>query len=74
MIGKLLGALAGGEIDRRDGGSGVKGALLGIATVSIVRRAGPLVLLVGGALLARKAYHRLQAEKDRRAAEPRPTV
>ena len=32
MIGKLIGALVGRELDRRDGSSGVKGAVLGAAS------------------------------------------
>ena len=61
MIGKLIGALVGREIDRRDGEGGVKGALLGAATVGIIRRAGPLGLLLGGAWVAKKAFDRRKA-------------
>lgn len=78
MIGKLLGALVGREIDRRDGDSGMKGALLGAAAASIIRRAGPLALLAGGAWLAKKAFDRRKAEKrasgERWAAAAPPTV
>lgn len=72
MIGKLIGALVGREIDRRDGKGGVKGALLGAATVGIVRRAGPLGLLLGGAYVAKKAFDRRKA--DQRAADTPPIV
>lgn len=71
MIGKLIGALVGREIDRRDGQGGAKGALLGAATAGIIRRAGPLGLLVGGAWIAKKAFDRRKAE---RAAADTPPV
>jgi len=70
MIGKLIGALVGREMDRRDGEGGIKGALLGAATVGIVRRAGPLGLLLGGAWVAKKAFDRRKA--DRAAAGTPP--
>lgn len=63
MFGKVIGALVGREIDRRDGKGGAKGALLGAAAVSVIRRAGPLGLLLGGAWVAKKAYDRRQAGK-----------
>ena len=68
MIGKFLGALIGRKIDRSDGDSGVKGAVLGVAAASIIRRAGPIGLLLGGGWLAKKAFDRRKAEK-RAAAE-----
>lgn len=72
MIGKLIGALVGREIDRRDGDSGMKGAMLGAATAGIIRRAGPFGLLLGGAWVAKKAYDRRIAEK--RAAKMPPVI
>lgn len=63
MIGNLIGALVGREIDRRDGSGGARGALLGAAAVGIIRRAGPIGLLLGGAWVAKKAYDRRQADK-----------
>jgi hypothetical protein len=63
MIGKLIGAMVGRHIDRRDGDSGVKGAVIGAATVGVLRRAGPVGLLLGGAWLAKRAYDR-QKTKD----------
>ncbi|RZM32860.1 MAG: hypothetical protein EOP67_25415 [Sphingomonas sp.] len=77
MFGKLLGALVGREIDRRDGKGGVKGALFGAAAAGIIRRAGPLGLLAGGAWVAKKAYDRRKADSARAqamAAEVPPTV
>ena len=68
MIGKIFGALVGREIDRRDGRGGVKGALMGAATVGLLRRAGPLGMLAGGAWLAKKHFDRRKAERSRAAA------
>ena len=68
MIGKLLGALVGRQIDRRDGQGGVKGALMGAAAAGIIRRAGPLGLLAGGAWIAKKAFDKRKAERQRAEA------
>jgi hypothetical protein len=61
MIGKVVGALIGREIDRRDGEGGVKGALLGAASASLLRRMGPLGLVLGGAYAARQMWKRNRA-------------
>lgn len=61
MIGKIIGALVGREIDRRDGKGGMKGALIGAASAGFLRRLGPLGLLAGGAYVAKKAYDRRKA-------------
>lgn len=58
MIGKLVGALVGGEISRNEGRSGVKGAVLGAAAVGGMRRLGPLGLALGGAYVAKKMFDR----------------
>jgi len=58
MIGRIIGALVGREIDRRDGTSGLKGAALGALTMGAVRRMGPLGLVLGGGYVAKKAYDR----------------
>ena len=58
MIGKIIGALVGREIDRRDGSSGVKGAALGVLAAGVMRRLGPLGLVLGGGYAAKKAYDR----------------
>ncbi|PTQ12824.1 hypothetical protein CLG96_01360 [Sphingomonas oleivorans] len=63
MIGKLIGAAVGREIDRRDGRGGVKGALIGVAAAGALRRLGPLGLILGGGYVAKKAYDR---HKERR--------
>ncbi len=63
MIGKVIGALVGREIDRRDGKGGVKGAVFGALAAGGLRRLGPLGLLLGGAYVAKKAYDRRQATR-----------
>ncbi|QJU58620.1 hypothetical protein HL653_13365 [Sphingomonas sp. AP4-R1] len=68
MIGKLLGALVGREIDRRDGDSGVKGAVIGAVAPSVIKRLGSFGLLLGGAYVAKKAYDRRKAKKAGPAA------
>ncbi|SNS70734.1 hypothetical protein SAMN06295912_11333 [Sphingomonas laterariae] len=67
MIGKLIGALVGRELDRRDGSSGVKGAVLGAAVAGGLRRLGPLGIALGGAYVAKKAYDR---HRERQAPRP----
>lgn len=64
MIGKIIGALVGREIDQRDGAGGAKGAALGWLAAGAMRRMGPLGLALGGAYVAKKAL-------DRRRARPR---
>ena len=58
MIGKIVGALVGREIDRRDGRGGAKGALTGMMAAGALRRMGPLGLILGGAYVAKKAMDR----------------
>lgn len=58
MIGRLIGALVGGEISRKEGRSGVAGAMLGAAAVGGMRRLGPFGLALGGAYVAKKIYDR----------------
>jgi hypothetical protein len=58
MIGKIIGALVGREIDRRDGGGGAKGAVIGALAVGGLRRLGPLGLILGGAYVAKKVLDR----------------
>lgn len=77
MIGKLMGALIGRRIDRRDGEGGMKGALMGAAAAGLLRRAGPLGLLAGGAWIAKKAFDKRQADRQlakARAADYPPTI
>lgn len=63
MLGKVIGALVGREIDRRDGSGGAKGALLGAMAAGGLRRMGPLGLVLGGAYVAKKAYDRRRATR-----------
>lgn len=77
MIGKLLGALIGRQIDRRDGQGGVKGALMGAAATGLIARAGPLGLLAGGAWIAKKAFDRRRSDRklaEARVADYPPTI
>jgi len=64
MIGKIIGALVGREIDRRDGSGGTKGALIGMAAGGAMRRLGPLGLILGGGYVAKKAYDRRKATRN----------
>ncbi|WP_448659719.1 hypothetical protein ACPVPU_04225 [Sphingomonas sp. CJ99] len=68
MIGRIVGALVGREIDRRDGAGGVKGAAIGWAAGSMLRRMGPFGLVLGGGYVAKKAYDRHRARKGNSAA------
>ncbi len=58
MVGKIIGALVGREIDRRDGKGGLKGAVIGAMAAGGLRRLGPLGLILGGGYVAKKAYDR----------------
>lgn len=64
MIGKIIGALVGREIDRRDGQGGAKGALMGMMAAGGLRRMGPLGLILGGGYVAKKAYDRRRATRN----------
>ena len=66
MIGRIIGALVGRELDRRDGSGGLKGAALGAVAMGAMRRMGPLGMLVGGAYVAKKAYDRRREVKGSR--------
>jgi hypothetical protein len=63
MIGHIIGALVGREIDRRDGKGGLKGAAMGALVPSVLRRLGPLGLIAGGAYVAKQAYDRRKASR-----------
>lgn len=57
MLGKVIGALVGGEIGKRHG-EGAKGAVIGALTVGAIRRMGPLGIALGAAYVAKKALDR----------------
>lgn len=65
MIGKIIGALVGRELGKRNGGGGTGGALLGMAAMGAMRRMGPLGMLLGGGYVAKKAYDRHKAGRGR---------
>ena len=58
MIGKLLAALIGAEVEKRRQESGLKGAVLGAAAFGLMKRLGPVGLALGGAYAAKKMYDR----------------
>lgn len=64
MIGKVIGALVGRELDRRDGSGGIKGAALGALVAGGMRRMGPLGVLLGGGYVAKKALDRRRARRN----------
>ncbi len=63
MIGKVVGALVGAELDRKRGDNGIKGAMLGVVAASVMRRMGPLGLVLGGAWAAKQALDRRRATR-----------
>lgn len=72
----LIGALVGAAIDRQDGDSGIKGAIIGTVAESAIRIAAPLILTyaLGWAVQygARKGWQAITgndlADPDRRAS------
>ncbi len=66
MIGRIIGALVGRQIDRRDGTGGAKGAAMGWVAGSALRRMGPLGMILGGGYVAKKAYDRRKLGKGTR--------
>lgn len=61
MIGKVIGALVGAEVERKREESGLKGAVVGAMAVGLMKRLGPVGLVLGGAYVAKKAYDRAKA-------------
>jgi hypothetical protein len=55
MVGKIIGALIGREVERRRQESGLKGAVIGAAAVGLSKRIVPLTLAAVG-LYAAKRY------------------
>ena len=64
MIGKILGALIGAEVEKHRQQSGVKGAVIGAVVVGVVRRLGPIGLVAGGLYAAKKMLDRSRTDKD----------
>lgn len=65
MIGKVIGALVGREIDQRDGRGGFKGAAMGAVAGGMLRRMGPFGTLLGGAYVAKKLLDRRRMNRTR---------
>ncbi|TKD52826.1 hypothetical protein [Sphingomonas baiyangensis] len=65
MLKRVIGALVGREMDRRDGSGGMKGAALGWAAGSVLRRMGPFGTALGAAYVGKKLYERRKASKRR---------
>ena len=63
MIGRIVGALVGRELDRRGGAGGLRGAAVGALAAGAMRRMGPLGLVLGGAYVAKKALDRRREEQ-----------
>ena len=64
MFSRIVGALVGREMDRRDGSGGMKGAAMGALAVGALRRMGPLGMILGGGYVAKKAYDRRRATRN----------
>jgi len=69
MIGKVLSALIGAEVEKRRQESGLKGAVIGMVAFGLIKRLGPVGLAVGGAYAAKKIYDRYQDRGAPVAAE-----
>jgi hypothetical protein len=64
MIGKVMAALIGAEVEKRRQDSGLKGAVLGLAVLGLTKRVLPAALLLGGAYAAKKLYdHRRELDQ-----------
>lgn len=63
MIRRVIGALVGREMDRRDGSGGVKGAAMGWAAGSMLRRMGPFGTVLGAAYVGKKLYDRRKGRR-----------
>lgn len=64
MIGKIIGGMLGRRAAQRYGNSGVGGALLGAGVAAVARRGlGPLGLLLGAGLVAKKVADRRRTRR-----------
>jgi hypothetical protein len=66
VIGRVVGALVGRELDRRNGAGGLKGAAMGTLALGVLRRMGPLGWVIGGAYVAKQAMDRRREMRDGR--------
>ena len=64
MIGRIISALVGRGMGRRDGSGGASGAVKGVVAMGLMRRMGPLGMILGGGYAAKKAYDRNRARKS----------
>ncbi len=64
MIGRIISALVGREMGRRHGSGGASGAVKGVVAMGLMRRMGPLGMILGGGYAAKKAYDRNKARKS----------
>lgn len=68
MAGNMLGMLVGAAIDRRDGDSGIKGAIEGYLIEGTVKSVAPLLVTfaIGWAVQygARRALHAITGDDD----------
>lgn len=53
MIAELIGAAIGKDIDESDGEGGTVGAILGVASVVVLKRLIPLAIIGAGILVAK---------------------
>ena len=74
MLRRIIGAVVGGAIDRRDGKGGLKGAVIGAVAARAVSRAGPAGLAaIGAAAVAKMLWdHRKAKRKTPDASAPPP--
>ena len=63
MIGRIISALVGREMGRRDGSGGASGAVKGVVAMGLMRRMGPLGMILGGGYAAQKAHDPNKARK-----------
>jgi len=63
MIGKVIGALVGREVDRRDGSGGLKGAAFGALIGGGLRRMGPFGTVLGAAYVGKKLLDRRRVKR-----------
>jgi len=69
MIGEMIAGWIGNRIDRSDGEGGTLGAVAGVVTWKVAKRAVPAALFIGGAALgARYLAKRWQEASERAAA------